>query len=309
MPTMDKAHKLTDKQLLTMEKKLTGIYSRALKELGKNWRSYLETVKEEIKDAQDAYDAAVAGGDKKAIDKAMKALKAKKQEKTIQDNRFKRMTDQLAHGLTEVNQKATAYVNGRLPSIYTANYNHTGQVIEDQVKRRFESGFAFDLVNEETVKRLAVSNKTLLPYKVIDGKKDVRWNTKKVNGEVLQGILQGETIPEISHRLERVVGMNLNSSIRNARTAVTGAENRGRQDSFERATEMGIVLERTWLSVHDQRVRDAHEELDGQTVGVDEPFVNSLGEIMYPGDPNADPANTYNCRCTIISRVVGFRRK
>ena len=55
--------------------------------------------------------------------------------------------------------------------------------------------------------------------------------------------------------------------------------------------------------------REEHLELDGQEREIDEPFENSLGEIMYPGDPDADPANVYNCRCTLVTRVLGFRRE
>lgn len=29
---------------------------------------------------------------------------------------------------------------------------------------------------------------------------------------------------------------------------------------------------------------------------------------MYPGDPTADPANIYNCRCTMIAQIKGFER-
>lgn len=39
---------------------------------------------------------------------------------------------------------------------------------------------------------------------------------------------------------------------------------------------------------------------------MDKPFESELGDIMYPGDPSADPANVYNCRCTIAARVIGF---
>ena len=49
-----------------------------------------------------------------------------------------------------------------------------------------------------------------------------------------------------------------------------------------------------------KNVRDAHKDLEGDVKDVDEPFVNRLGEIMYPGDPNADPANVWNCHCTLI---------
>lgn len=59
----------------------------------------------------------------------------------------------------------------------------------------------------------------------------------------------------------------------------------------------------------DNRTRDWHAELDGQLKDIDEPFINSMGEIMYPGDLNADPANRYNCRCTLGSKILGFNGK
>ena len=37
-------------------------------------------------------------------------------------------------------------------------------------------------------------------------------------------------------------------------------------------------------------------------------FENAIGKIMYPGDPSADGANVYNCRCTIAAKVIGFKR-
>ena len=42
-------------------------------------------------------------------------------------------------------------------------------------------------------------------------------------------------------------------------------------------------------------------------VDIDEPFQNDFGDIMFPGDPTADGANVYNCRCTLGYRVVGFK--
>ena len=32
-------------------------------------------------------------------------------------------------------------------------------------------------------------------------------------------------------------------------------------------------------------------------------------EIMFPGDPNADPSLIYNCRCTLIQVYEGIDRK
>ncbi len=70
-------------------------------------------------------------------------------------------------------------------------------------------------------------------------------------------------------------------------------------ERLHEAQDMGIVVKKKWLAAHDDRVRDAHAELDGQEVGIDEPFHSSLGDIMYPGNPTADPALVYNCRCTL----------
>ena len=66
------------------------------------------------------------------------------------------------------------------------------------------------------------------------------------------------------------------------------------------AEELGIEVKKVWMAILDNRTRDAHAELNGVAVDVDEPFENELGEIMFPGDSDAeDPANVYNCRCTL----------
>lgn len=299
----DTAHYLTDKELEKMERHLSAIYARAEKELGETWKAYLAEVEKEISPLQTAYDAAKKSGDKEAIKKAGKKLAAKQREKTIMDSHYRNLTKQLAEEMSHVNETAAAYINSKLPSIYILNYNSTGKAIEGAV-----SGYSFELVDASTVKNLATSDKTLLPYKYVDGKKDVRWNTAKVNSEVLQGIVQGDSIPNIAKRLQNVTEMNRASAIRNARTTVTSAENKGRMDMLHDAAEKGVVVHKVWMATHDSRVREAHDLLDGQEQEIDDPFESELGDIMYPGDPEADPANTYNCRCSLTYKVVGFRR-
>lgn len=295
---MDKGHATTDKYLLTMEKRLTGIYSRANKEIGKKLKEYLAELEPREKELKDAIESAKSP---ELREKAEEAYQTFITGKTLRSGRFNELSRQYANELLKVNQTAAEYVNDRMSAIYATNYNAVGGDIASKVR-----GYSFELVDASTVKSLATKDKTLLPYKVVDGKKDVRWNTKQVNSEVLQGILQGESIPNIAKRLQNVTEMNLASSIRNARTSTTSAQNRGRMDSFHRAEEMGVKLLKVWLSTNDPRTREEHVELDGQEREIDEPFENSLGEIMYPGDPDADPANVYNCRCTMITKVVGF---
>jgi SPP1 gp7 family putative phage head morphogenesis protein len=169
-------------------------------------------------------------------------------------------------------------------------------------------GYSFTLLDRDTVKNLATTDKSLLPFRELDPAKDIPWNMKKINSQVLQGIIQGESIPNISKRIMNVQEMNKDAAIRSARTIVTGAENKGRQDSYERATADGIVIKREWIATNDSRTRDWHTELDGQLADVDEYFENAIGLIKYPGDPSADGANVYNCRCTIAAKVIGFKK-
>ena len=298
----DTAHLATDKKLEEMEKRLSAIYSRAEKEIGERWKEYLVESQTEIDELQKSYELAKKGGDAKEIRKAGKKLASAKRERTLMDKRFKALTETTAAQLANVNKTALAYVNGQLPEIYSINYNAISPSVDGV------GGYTFALVDADTVKNLATTDKSLLPFKKLDEKKDIRWNVKKMNAEVLQGILQGEPMEKIACRLSKVTEMNENAAIRNARTMVTGAENKGRQDSYKRAEEDGIVMKREWIATNDSRTRHWHAELDGVEVDIDEPWVNEFGEIMFPGDPSADPANTYNCRCSMAAKVIGFKK-
>ena len=298
----DTAHLATDKKLEEMEKRLSAIYSRAEKEIGERWKEYLVESQTEIDELQKAYELAKKGGDAKEIRKAGKKLASEKRERTLMDKRFKALTETTAAQLANVNKTALAYVNGQLPEVYSINYNAISPSVDGV------GGYTFALVDADTVKNLATTDKSLLPFKKLDEKKDIRWNVKKMNAEVLQGILQGEPMEKIAGRLSKVTEMNETAAIRNARTMVTGAENKGRQDSYKRAEEDGIVMKREWIATNDSRTRQWHAELDGVEVDIDEPWVNEFGKIMFPGDPSADPANTYNCRCSMSAKVIGFKK-
>lgn len=295
----DTAHRLTDEKLEEMEKRLSAIYSRAGKEIGERWKEYLTESQAEIDELQKAYELAKKSGDAKETRKAGKNLASAKRERTLMDKRFKALTETTAAQLANVNKTAIAYVNGQLPEVYSVNYNALAQSVDGV------GGYTFALVDADTVKNLATTDKSLLPYKQLDEKADIRWNVKKMNAEVLQGILQGEPMDKIASRLSKVTDMNETSAIRNARTMVTGAENKGRQDSYARAEADGIILERTWLATNDSRTRHSHAVLDGETRPIDTPFSNGL---MYPGDPNGRPEETWNCRCTVAAVVKGFKK-
>ena len=250
----DIAHAKTDQKLEEMEKRLSAIYSRAEKEIGERWKEYLAESQAEIDELQKAYDLAKEGGDQKEIRKAGRKLSKAKRDRTLMNNRFKDLTERTAAELSNVNKTALAYINGQLPEVYSINYNVLAPTVDGV------GGYSFALVDADTVKNLATTDKSLLPYKELDEKKDIRWNVKKMNAEVLQGIVQGEPMDRIASRLSKVIGMDETAAIRNARTMVTGAENKGRQDSYARATADGIILDKEWIATNDSRTRHWHAE-------------------------------------------------
>ena len=290
---MDKAHLLTDKKLAKMEKRLSKIYARSQKELEKKTADFWSAFEVKDKAKKKKLDAGEITGAQ---------YKQWRKGQLMTGKHWEEMTKTVSAELLNADKIAAAYVNSQLPEIYALNYN---ALKDSTIKLK---GYSFEMVDASTVRNLAKSNKTLLPYKIVDGKKVVRWNTKKINAEVMQGIIQGESIPKIAKRLQNVTEMEKSSAIRNARTTVTSAENKGRIDSYHDAQEQGIILKKRWMATHDPRTREEHLALDGVTIDVDEPFVNDFGEIMYPGDPNADPSNVYNCRCTLVTEVEGFKR-
>ena len=286
----DTAHRLTDEKLEEMEKRLSAIYSRAEKEIQQTADEYFSKFAK-----QDEAKRELLEQGKITDEEYTKWRKGK----VMYGKRFTEMKEQCAKQLLNVNQTALAYVNGELPEVYALNYNALESAVDGV------GGYSFTLVDADTVRNLAVTDTSLLPYKEIDPAKDIPWNMKKINAETLQGILQGESMDKISKRMMNVQEMNKTQAIRSARTIVTGAECKGRQDSYARAEADGIILAKEWISTNDSRTRHSHAALDGAIVDQDKKFDNGL---MFPGDPSGRPEEVWNCRCTVAAVVKGFKK-
>lgn len=295
MARRDAADAATEKALAELEKKLAEIYARAEKDLAEKTDKYFERFAALDRQKRMLVDAGKL---------SEKDYQAWRQAKIATGEHWKEMQRQIAERMTQADRDAMAYLNGRLPEIYAMNYD----ALASSIQKQLGEGYSFELVDASTVRNLATSDKTILPYKTVDGKKAERWHTQRVNAEVMQGILQGESIPQIAKRLKTNVGMSARgSAVRNARTAVTSAENKGRMDMLHDARDKGVLANKVWIAAHDSRTREAHLALDGTEAEIDDPFDSELGEIMYPGDPDAEPALTYNCRCSLMYRIKGFR--
>lgn len=190
-------------------------------------------------------------------------------------------------------------VNKQLEKTFELNANYTAYQVE--TKARIVD--VFDLVDKPTIERIMKQRPDLFPQPSVNIPIDQLWNRKQLNSSILQGILNGESIPKIAKRLSEVAIKDYKVAVRNARTATTGAENGGRVYSYERAEEMGIELEQEWLATLDGRTRHSHRQLDGEKIKVGGTFSNGC---KFPGDPDGAPSEVQNCRCTLVAALKGI---
>lgn len=95
-----------------------------------------------------------------------------------------------------------------------------------------------------------------------------------------------------------------------ARTEAIQSLNRSEWEATKQAVETGAIKEsavqREWDDTGDRRTRYSHRKMNGQRVGIDEPFVSPSGaRLMFPGDTSlgAPGAEVIGCRCRVRTVV------
>jgi SPP1 gp7 family putative phage head morphogenesis protein len=122
---------------------------------------------------------------------------------------------------------------------------------------------------------------------------------RAIQQALADGVAQGWSIEELATAIRSVFSTASQQRAEMiARTEVLSAYN-GAQALEAALLPEDVVAGKEWVSVRDERVRDAHGEADGQTVAVADPFSVEAEELLYPGDPNGSPDNIINCRCTL----------
>ena len=295
-PPADPGQKAADDAVAKLEKELKKVYKQASSEMQTQLDEYLKKFGPEIQSLEMKFIDGTITEDE------LKHLKLM----TLQRGILKQKADQLTGVLLNANQKAMGMINGETLGVFAENANWQSYQLTQDAKMNL----MFSVYDEHTAAKLLKEKPELLPRKEVNGKKDKAWNQKNIANAVLQGVVQGDSIPKLAKRIAAQTGeTNMKAMVRYARTAMTSAQNSGRMEMLHQAKGMGIQCKKTWLATLDSRTRDVHAKLDGQTVEVDEPFHSDFGDIMFPGDLSSKgsvPGNLYNCRCTLIYDYEGF---
>ena len=283
----DLGMRLTDLREERIRRELDKIYTEAANDLHKKARKYLS--RHYAKDKQKRADL-----DAGKITKEQYRRWHQGQE--FIGRQWESKIKQMSKSLVNVEREAVRIVHGEQIECFADNANY----LEFRIDRDHGFGMNFGLYDTHTVTRLVRDHPELLRRRSVDGVASEAWNVKTIRNCIMQGILQGESIPDIAKRMARdTASTDMKAMTRYARTAMTGAQNAGRIQAMRESNKQGIVCLKLWIATGDDRTRDAHLELDGHTAPVDTPFQSTLGPIMFPGDPNASDENVWNCRCAL----------
>lgn len=289
----DYGHRETDGLLAEMEKRVGAIYKQASEEMRDKLAKWYKDFERLDKQKATLVDAG----------KLPKAdYLAWRKGKMVESGRLKALVDTLTADYVNSDKIAMQIVRGDLTEVYAINANYAAYSIER------DTGFdlSWTLYDHSAVERMIREDPDLLPLPSVNIPLDERWNRQHLNNAITQGILQGESIPHIAERLQRILGMDHTAAVRSARTATTAAECAGRIDTYRYAESLGIEMQQEWVATLDDRTRHEHRILDGQRVDIGEAFEVDGATIRYPGDPQAPGYLIYNCRCTLVSAVKGI---
>lgn len=207
-------------------------------------------------------------------------------------DRLNTLTDQLAKTAQDANMMAEKMINGEMVNIYEMNYNASAKDL------------GFSLVDHGAVKKILTEEEN--PFNKINALHDKTAIKNRMQGELMTGLLKGESMQKMATRLKNVSEGNLKNAIRVARTETTRVQNSAKMDIGKHGEELGFVMMKRWVATTDSRVRDDHLRMDGVEVDQDEPFVLPDGsKMMFPGDISmgADAGQVINCRCTVVEFI------
>lgn len=325
--TNDPVHDETDRLLEELEKRISEEYAIAEKEIEEILEDYLNSyqAKEEI------WLEAVQDGKK-----TQKEFNQWKMQQILVGEKWTALRDTIAYEMTITNQLAKEIAYNLMPTIYALNFSYGTY----QVEKVSGIDTLFHGYNKDAV-RLLFDKEDKLYHEAgirlsrkIALNKDLEWNKQQIQSIMMQGILQGESIPHLATRLQQgasqpfdasdiknankktaeeiakeVAEKNRKAAIRNTRTMTTYVENKGRENAYKRAEDLGLECMKIWKATYDNRTRHEHRLLNGAKVPVDDNFIVEGYEISEPGDPTAPGFLIYNCRCRLGVEYKGFERK
>lgn len=265
---MDYMKKKTDKRLKALER-----------DIKKNFNEAYKKCEEDLKKIQAKLEV---------TDDAIKRRNLVMQSKRIQG-----LMDNMVIDIHNAGKIAAATINNETVSMVKDNYLYTLYDLEQQAGVDMN----FSVYNSRTLAEIIKKDSSVFTKLALDGVKDKGIIYRRLQGQLTQGLLLGESIRDLTKRIQSVVDRSSNDCIRIARTETTRAENQGRIIGIDEAIGAGLDVKKQWISSVDSRTRDTHRSCHLEIVAKDDTFSNGL---EFPGDPRGGAREVCNCRCSVV---------
>ena len=287
---MDKAHRLTDKKLEEMEKRLSAIYSASEKKIQSKMLEFAKSIEGRASELLNAIKQAKTEKEaKKAKNDYIQYFK----KEVVKSKAFKDLSKEIAIDLFNTNTESSNFINSKTPEIYALNYNWINQQLSKDIP---------DFVAQEITAKEADEYGDLTKQ-TVSKSKDTKWNESNIKKSVVVGaslLLGANAIMKRSAKL--TVEKNRNSAKRQNIDMGGDAETKARLDGMYWAEYLGNRMHKAWLATLDNRTRHSHAMLDGVDIPLDEIFDNGCAR---PRDPKGTPEEICNCRCSLKYIRVG----
>lgn len=259
----------TDAALKALERRIKIVYTKAYQEL------------------RDEAAAVLA-----KIEMAPEMTLAEKAAAWTKYDRLNKLSAQMADTAYNANVYARKMIDDEMVNIYGINYNGDAERL----------GFA--LADNTVIKKMLTKEED--PFVKISSLYDKTAIRNQMKGQLMTGLLKGESIPKIARRFKAVSEKSLKDCVRIARTEVTRVQNSAKMDIGKEGQRLGLDMWKRWVATTDGRVREDHLAMNGVEVPQDSPFIMPDGsKLMFPGDISlgAPPEQVIQCRCTMIEFV------
>ncbi len=272
---LKQADKALERQAKATEREMIRIYSRALKEIRKKMAEIYDRLGDRVDYAE-----------------------------MVKYRRLEHLEDEVKEILRGLTNKNAQTLRRSLTDQYTESYFRTAFALEKEVQAKL----SYTRVDPKVVwaaVQMPISGASL-NERVRQRGNDLFFRVKE---EIVQGLIQGESYGAMSRRLKNRLEIDTRRAITMARTESHRIQMAARLDSMIHAEEMGVRMKKVWVATLDDRTRDAHQELDGVAVGVDEDFTSPTGATGPAPGQMGSPEDDINCRCTFRIEVEGFEPK
>ncbi|RAU04230.1 hypothetical protein DEJ55_11140 [Bacillus pumilus] len=134
---------------------------------------------------------------------------------------------------------------------------------------------------------------------------------KDINDAIERGFIERERFSDIARRVRNAFDTSYYRATVITRTEAHRVREKATHNKAEEFEQQGIIMEKVWNNVDDERVRQTrkanHKALQGQRRKVNEQFdLGNSVTAVAPGQ-SGSAANDIHCRCFLTYEVVGMR--